>query len=99
MVRHGIILHSINALIACFSLVILGLVANSISEKDRLNDSIPSNLKSVGLSFLFWPACGGIVDFLLFIFLLLRAQPNCFNVSNRVNAPRIDIERLKKIGQ
>jgi len=65
-------IHTISALVACLSLTILALVAHSVALKDRLESAVPADLKSRGLSFLFWPACGGLVDCGLFLFLWTR---------------------------
>lgn len=80
MIRYGAALQSINALIGSFSVIILGLVAHSVSLKDHLGNTVPSGLKGISMSFLFWPACGGLVDFLLFLVLLLKTQTRTTNV-------------------
>lgn len=82
-----ILLHIVNALIGIFSLVILGLVAHSVSLKDELGDATPASLKGTGMSFLFWPACGGIVDFCLFLFLLIKARSVNLTVSSLIRIP------------
>ena len=74
-------IHAINALIGSLSLVILGLVAHSVSLKDQLDYAAPLDLKGTGMSFLFWPACGGIVDFCLFLVLWMKAPFKRLNVS------------------
>ncbi len=67
-----IFVHTVNVLILCFSITLLGLVAHSVSLKDRLDYAVPANLKGTGMSFLFWPARGGIVDFCLFLFFWVK---------------------------
>lgn len=74
-------IHTISALVASLSLVILGLVAHSVSLKDRLEYTTTPNPKSTGMSFLFWPACGGIVDCCLFLFLWIRTPFRATQVS------------------
>lgn len=63
------IIHIISASVVCLSIVILGLVAHGVTLKDQLQYAATPNLKSVGMSILFWPAIGGIVDYCLFTFL------------------------------
>lgn len=70
----NVAIHTLSALVACLSITILGLVAHCVTLKDHLEYKAPPDLKSTGLSFLFWPACGGIVDCGLF-FLLWTQTP------------------------
>lgn len=75
------VIHTANVLIGCLSIVMLGLVAHSVSLKDKLDYAIPSNLEGVGMSLLFWPACGGIVDSCLFFYLWTKTPFQDFYVS------------------
>ncbi|KAH6638165.1 hypothetical protein C7974DRAFT_390986 [Boeremia exigua] len=72
MTIQTIAIHTISVCVGCLSLTILGLVANGVELKDQLEYAAPSDLRSTGLSLLFWPACGGIVDCCLFLFLWLK---------------------------
>jgi hypothetical protein len=65
-------IHILNGLIGCLCIAVLGLTARSVVLKDQLENQAPSNLKSTGLSFLFWPGVGGVVDMLLFLFLWIN---------------------------
>ncbi|KAJ4992084.1 MYND finger [Stagonosporopsis vannaccii] len=67
-------IHITSACVACLSLAMLSLIAHSVSLKDQLDYAAPADLKSTGMSFLFWPACGGIVDCCLFLFLWIKTS-------------------------
>jgi hypothetical protein len=69
MLYTTISIHILNGLIGCLCIAVLGLTARSVVLKDQLENQAPSNLKSTGLSLLFWPGVGGVVDMLLFLFL------------------------------
>jgi hypothetical protein len=85
-------IHTISTLIACLSLALLGLVAHSVALKSRLEYALPSGLQSVGLSFLFWPACGGLVDCGLFTFLWKRTPFRADRVSLLFRCGRSAVE-------
>jgi hypothetical protein len=72
MLYTTISIHILNGLIGCLCIAVLGLTAHSIVLKDQLENEAPSNLKSTGLSLLFWPGVGGVVDMLLFLFLWIN---------------------------
>jgi hypothetical protein len=72
MLYTTISIHILNGLIGCLCIAVLGLTARSVVLKDQLENEAPSNLKSTGLSLLFWPGVGGVVDMLLFLFLLIN---------------------------
>jgi hypothetical protein len=80
-------IHILNSLIGCLSVTVLGLAVHSVVLKDQLENDAPSNLKSTGLSFLFWPGVGGVVDMVLFLFLWINAPLNN-PVSIAKRAPR-----------
>jgi hypothetical protein len=69
MPKTTISIHILNALIGCLCIAILGLTAHCVALKDKLESRMPSNMKDTGMTFLFWPGCGGLVDMLLFISL------------------------------
>jgi hypothetical protein len=69
MSHTSILIHTLNALIGCLCIVVIGLTAHGITLKDELERTIPFSVKDTGMSFLFWPGCGGLVDMLLFILL------------------------------
>jgi predicted lysophospholipase L1 biosynthesis ABC-type transport system permease subunit len=62
-------IHALNALIGCLCIVVLGLTAHGSALEDELESILPSSVKKTGMTFLFWPGCGGLVDMLLFIVL------------------------------
>lgn len=72
MTAQTIAIHTTSALVGCLSLVMLGLIANSVSLKRQLGYAVPPDLKGTGMAFLFWPACGGIVDCCLFTLLWIK---------------------------
>ncbi|CAI6331995.1 unnamed protein product [Periconia digitata] len=59
-------IHALNTCIGCLCAAILGLTAHSVALKDKVEDEIPRDATSIGMSLLFWPGVGGIVDALLF---------------------------------
>jgi hypothetical protein len=64
-----VVLHVLNALIGILSIAVLALAAYSVILTDSFGDAYPKDTKDTGLSMLFWPGVGGIVDMCLFIFL------------------------------
>ncbi|KAF2106381.1 hypothetical protein BDV96DRAFT_654768 [Lophiotrema nucula] len=66
-----ILLHALSAFIAALCIVILGLVSHSAILSDRVVPSSVHNIRGTGLGLLFWPGVGGIVDFALFLILLV----------------------------
>jgi hypothetical protein len=58
-----------NALIGGVCVAVLGLTADGVALKDEIDSILPSNIKETGMTFLFWPRCGGLVDMLFFISL------------------------------
>lgn len=81
MTAVNFVIHTISALVACLSLIVLSLVAHSVSLKSRVDHAIVSDVNGTGMSFLFWPACGGIVDCSLFLFLWVKTPFNAAEVS------------------
>jgi hypothetical protein len=69
MSNTSIQLHVLNALIGCLCIAVLGLTAHAVALKDEFDSILPSAVKATGMTFLFWPGCGGMVDMLLFILL------------------------------
>ncbi|RYN26558.1 hypothetical protein AA0112_g8235 [Alternaria arborescens] len=69
MSNTNILIHILNALIGGLCIAILGLTAHAVALKDDLDSILPSSVKKTGMTFLFWPGCGGLVDMLLFILL------------------------------
>ncbi|KAF1932213.1 uncharacterized protein M421DRAFT_416940 [Didymella exigua CBS 183.55] len=69
----SVAVHTVSALVACLSIVILVLTIHSVSLKDRLDYAVTPPLRRTGMSILFWPACGGLVDCCLFLFLWIRS--------------------------
>lgn len=65
-------IHTVSICVACLSVTILGLVSHSVLLKNQLEYAAPPDLKGTGMSFLFWPACGGIVDCCLFLVLWIK---------------------------
>jgi hypothetical protein len=63
------LIHFLNVLIGCICIVVLGLTANAVALKDELENTLPSGVEKIGMTFLFWPGCGGLVDTVLFIVL------------------------------
>jgi len=74
MTKTLILLHILNILIGCLCIAILGLTVHTIIVKDRIETSIPKHVKSTEIPMLMWAGCGGIVDMLLFLGLLV-ARP------------------------
>ena len=62
--------HSLNAINGILSIAILALTAHATVLKDELN--VPDAVKVTGSTILYWPGCGGLVDFVLFLVLWLR---------------------------
>jgi hypothetical protein len=83
----------LNGLIVCLCIAVLGLTARSVILKDQLETETPSNLQSTGLSLLFWPGVGGVVDMVLFLFLWINT-PFKSPVSTSKN-----INQLLDVGQ
>jgi hypothetical protein len=69
-------IHMLNGLIGCLCIAVLALTARSVVLKDQLENEAPSNLKSTGLSLLFWPGVGGVVDMVLFLLLWINTPFN-----------------------
>lgn len=74
-------LHALNISVACLCIVILGLTAYSVSAKERFENDIPTYAKSTGMSLLFWPGVGGIVDALLFLLIWVMQPTDNHSVS------------------
>ncbi|KAK3116259.1 hypothetical protein LTR53_003563 [Teratosphaeriaceae sp. CCFEE 6253] len=70
------LLHLLNALIACLCIAILGLATRSIIQEGKLD--VPTSVDGVSLGLLMWPGCGGVVDFLLFLFILVAGERRTF---------------------
>ena len=88
MAASTIVIHTANAGVLCISVAVLGLVAHCVSLKDKLDYEVPAELKSTGMSLLFWPACGGIIDFCLFIFLWFKTTSKNDHVSHLPQSER-----------
>lgn len=67
-------LHVLNIVVGSLCVAVLGLTTHAIVVKDKLDPLLPGNMKSVGIGMLMWAGCGGIVDMLLFLFLI-TAEP------------------------
>jgi hypothetical protein len=84
MSKTTIPIHILNALIGGLCIALLSLTANCVALKDELESFMPSSVKSTGMTIIFWPGCGGLVDILLFVFLWKMAPWEtgsvCFSV-------------------
>lgn len=60
---------TLNGLIGCICIAVLGLTTHSVVLKQGLENEMPTNVKGTGMSLLFWPGAGGLVDMVLFYIL------------------------------
>ena len=75
MARLLLLLQLLNLLVGCVCICILALAAHSTILKDHNEPPSTLNVKGTGVGMLFWAGCGGIVDMLLFLGLLIFAPP------------------------
>lgn len=69
-------IHALNTCIACLCAIVLGLTAYSVSAKGSFENDVPPSTRSIGMSILFWPGVGGLVDALLFTIVWLWRPSN-----------------------
>ncbi|KAK3628357.1 hypothetical protein LTR56_018625 [Elasticomyces elasticus] len=72
-------LHALNAIIGCLCIAILGLATHSIILNDQVELLESLDVQGTGMGMLMWPGAGGVVDFLLFLFVLIAGKRRRFN--------------------
>ncbi|KAK5722026.1 hypothetical protein LTR17_014530 [Elasticomyces elasticus] len=71
-------LHALNAIIGCICVALLGLATHSIILNDRIEPPESSDVQGTAMGMLMWPGAGGVVDFLLFLFVLVAGERRRF---------------------
>ncbi|KAK5715921.1 hypothetical protein LTR15_009746 [Elasticomyces elasticus] len=62
----------------CLCIAILGLATHSIILNDQIQPPESLNVQGTAMGMLMWPGAGGVVDFLLFLFVLVAGERRRF---------------------
>ncbi|KAK3626604.1 hypothetical protein LTR56_019670 [Elasticomyces elasticus] len=67
-------LHALNAMVGCLCIAMLGLATHSITLNDRFEPPESLDVQGTAMGMLMWPGAGGMVDFLLFLCVLVAGE-------------------------
>ncbi|KAK5727729.1 hypothetical protein LTR17_012491 [Elasticomyces elasticus] len=71
-------LHALNAIVGCLCIAILELSIHSIILNDQVEPPESLDVQGTALGMLMWPGAGGVVDCLLFLFVLVAGERRIF---------------------